>query len=421
MLDLRSCSFMRYCILLFLFGAFAFGLDVSVYSGRENNQNFATLTLYDKQPFNCYEQMDVNGNITSIQCRFNSALSTRLIKSQSLFFHITPQVIPINEDFPNGGLILNISPSQKDQKIKLFNAGFTPPNSYTLPAEKPKMSSRWQVLGYIGDMPFFSKKRSTGLNFPLSIEGMQIPTIGALDLDAKPMQNDNGLDIPLYLNVKNQITQKNYLEALNLSNEFFTTFPNSLFKRDVLYYKMFALFNLQRDEDRQETIEIGRAWIGAYPSDVRIPEMLYMLGQTYALSNSMDEARYYFQRIFEEYPQSRFAGFARLDYAQRLYETGNLDDPTSTFTDILETTKDFEVASTASFYLANYYFGTHNFKLASEYLEKILAAYPQFFHDHTDKRYATLVKWIEESNDPRPTRSQNNQDDPNLEANITFP
>lgn len=412
---------MRYYILLLLLSSFAFGLDISVYSGRENNQNFATLTLYDKQPFDCVEQIDVNGNVTAIQCSFSSALSSRLIKSQSLFFRIIPQVIPINDDYPRGGAMLQITPSQKEQKIKLFNAGFTPTHSYTLPAEKPKKSTRWQILGYVGQMPFFSNAHTTGLNFPLSIEGMQIPTVGALDLDAKPMQKDDGLDIPLYLNIKRQATQKNYAEVIPLSDEFFATFPNSLFKRDVLYYKILSLFMLERDEERQELIDLARSWIGAYPSDIRAAQMLYMLGKTYALSNSMDEARYYFQRIIEEYPQSKFASLAQLDYTQKLFETGDLDNPVSVFTNILESTKDFEVASTASFYLANYYFALHDFKTASSFIEKILGAYPEFFHDRTDKRYATLLRWVEESNEPRTRTPQNNQNDFNDEANITFP
>ncbi|WP_300918820.1 DUF7494 domain-containing protein, partial [Helicobacter rodentium] len=53
------------------------GLEFYINSGREENSNFAILTLLDNQPFECAESYDRESEVSEISCKFDSALLSR--------------------------------------------------------------------------------------------------------------------------------------------------------------------------------------------------------------------------------------------------------------------------------------------------------------------------------------------------------
>lgn len=99
-------------------------------------------------------------------------------------------------------------------------------------------------------------------------------------------------------------------------------FPNTIFKRDILYLKIIALDGLASEENYEDIITLAKTWQNAYPTDIHISEILYIIAKTYAKMDFFEEASYYYRRLFDEYKGDQFELLARLDYGKNLYLRG---------------------------------------------------------------------------------------------------
>lgn len=381
-------------ILLFLFSFFSisipfnplFSLEFYINNGRENGDNFAVLTITDEKPFLCQEFYTVESEVDEITCEFEEPLLSRFYKSESLFFEIQPQS---TED----RFFLNI---YSKEKMRLFNNEFRLVNNTgaPIPKERNKKSRRWQIVGYIKDLPFIKKHNGEGINFPVKFRKLT-PTIGALNVQMKPLKSETGGDNAYYLRISDMLAREIYEEALAQINEMLGLYPDTIFKRDVLYYRILALDGLENPDNSEDILELAKSWYAAYPTDVRVPEILYILAKTYASMNFFDEAKFYYTLLFNEYKGHKFEHIARIQYANNLYARGERTSLPAIYTGVLNETNDLEVASRAAIALGEFYRKGEQSQEAENYLKMVLSANPEYFKKNFNKSYNLLSEWTD--------------------------
>lgn len=362
-------------------------IEFYINSGREGGQNFAVLSIVDDKPFICKEELNRNSEVGLITCEFDVKLVSRFSKSDSLFFNISPQI-------DNNKFILNITPKKK---MKLFSLEFDINSSTPIPQERNESSSRWQIIGYEDSLPFLDDRIDDGLNFPISFSSqVGYPKVGPLDYKMEPMSDNVGLDKDHFLKIQSFMSRKSYNEALLAIDEMSALYPNSIFKRDVLYLKILALDGVSSNEDVEDVIDLAKMWLDAYPTDINVPEVLYVIAKSYAKMQFFDEAFYYYNRLFKEYKGDKFELLARLEYGKNLYARGDRNVVLDMYESVLEETQDIHIASLASFLLAEFYKNTGDKNRAQEYLLNILQANPNYYLDSIDIYYPIMQDWAEE-------------------------
>lgn len=379
----------RKIILIFLYFCglkLAFGLEIYINSGRENNKNFAVLNIVNDKPFLCQETLNRKSEIESIVCEIDEKLISRVSNSNTLFFKIEPEV-------QEKTFYLRITPVRK---IKLFNTAFSINAPYPIPLEDNVKSKRWQIIGYEDTLPFLDDKPSEGLNFPITFNDIiGYPSIGVLDIRMSPM-NDNvrGADRDSFLKIRSLVANKSYKEALVVIDEMSSLFPNTIFKRDISYLKILALDGLASEENYEDIITLAKAWQNAYPTDIHISEILYIIAKTYAKMNFFEEASYYYKRLFDEYKGDQFELLGRLDYGKNLYLRGERKLVLELYQSVLNQTQNLDIASLASIALGEYYRDMDK-EEAQKYLQNVLQANPTFFQKDIPTYYNMMKQWAE--------------------------
>ncbi len=375
--------------LLLFVANFLFGLEFYINSGREENRNFAVLNLLDNTPFACIESYNRASEVSEIICQFDSPLLSRFQRSETLFFSVTPE--SFNDE--REGFLLKIKP-KNGKKIKLYNTEFSLISGKSIPQEHNEISKRWQILGYENKIPFLDDQPSNGLNFPIFFEE-ELPRVGALDVQLRPMNNEVGADKDYFLRIQSAISNESYTQSLTAIEEMLALYPDTIFKRDVLYFKIVALDGLGKEEDYEDTMILAKAWLEAYPTDIHVPQTLFILAKTYAKMNFFEEAKYYYDRLFSEYKGDKYELLARLDYGENLYIRGDRKVVLNMYESTLNETTDLDIASLASILLGDYYRKAENKAEAQRYLKNVLDANPNYFLKDIPKYYSMLQGWAE--------------------------
>ena len=369
-----------------MFLAKSYALEFYVHSGRENNNDFAILNISDESPFLCKEYYNRDSFVSQVVCSFSAPLLSRFEHSETLFFSIT------TESRDELGFNLKITPKD-NKKIKLFNTEFSLTSGKEIPLERNNESRKWQILGFVDGIPFINDKPSNGINFPLNFDLK--PQIGVLDAQMRPMGNEVGRDKDHFLSVQSFMSRGSYEEALNAIDEMLAIYPNTIFKRDVLFLRLEALDGLNAIENYEDIISLGKAWIEAYPTDIHISQALYIMAKNYANMKFFDEAKYYYERLFNEHKGDKYELLARLNYGENLYSRGDRRIVLEMYNSVLNETNDLEVASLASVLLADYYRKAENKKDAQKYLNDVLVANPNFFLQDIPKYFKLMQEWAE--------------------------
>ncbi len=378
----------RIFMLFMLLLEMAFSLEFYIDGGREGNRNFAVLNLRDDTPFTCVEEWNRDSDVSAVVCKFDAALLSRFQRSETLFFSITPEAVENNTN----SFYLRITP-KAGKKMQLYNTEFDLAAGKPIPKENNPYSKRWQILGYEGAIPFLDDEPSYGINFPIQFD--EIPYIGVLDVQMRPMDHQVGRDKDSFLSIQSFVERGSYMESLDAIDDMLAAYPDTIFKRDVLYLRLVALDGLQRPDDYEDIIALGKAWISAYPTDIHIAEVLFVIAKTYSEMKFFEEAKYYYDRLFSEYKGDKYELLARLDYGKRLYERGDRKVVLELYESVLEETNDLEVASLASVLLGDYYRKAEDKRNADRYLKSALDANPKFFLKEIPKYYALMQDWAE--------------------------
>ena len=364
-----------------------FALNIEIDYGIEHNKRFSILTLKYDSPFPCVESRDINDNITLIECRIDKPPSASFPKQSLEFFDIYTEIK--NRKF-HLFIKANIS---ANKKIRLFANAFDLKSEIAIPKERPKDSRVWQIIGFEGEIPFLSGKSYNGLNFPIHIPNSALPSIAELNIDASPLTFEEGADLGAFLNLQSYYQNKQDAETIAAADNILSNYPNSIFARDALLYKIRAMSRTTQVPD--DAINIGKAWIKAYPTDTNVPEVLYIIAKNYAKLRIFNESRYYYSRILEEFEDSKYAQYALVGMAHNLATNGDRRQPPTLYARAYESAKDLDTASFVALNWAQWALKNDDKKGAENLISKVVNANPNYFLAHIDSSTTQLALWAE--------------------------
>ena len=220
------------CLLLLCEPLFA--LELTLNSGKENGKSFSVLRLSHSEPFSCQEFYNRFSEIEKVVCSFKGTFDRGFSFERMLFFKI--------DTFQDKDkAIVVITPKKK---AKLFALNQDGKRDTPIIEERAPLAANWQVVGYEDTLPFLKPQQPVGLNFPVTIGSANTPYVGALDIAKKPLVIEQTPDLQLYVSIKGFMDRESYHEAINTINETLLRYPQTIFLKDLLLFKIRALFAL---------------------------------------------------------------------------------------------------------------------------------------------------------------------------------
>jgi len=331
-----------------------FSLEINVDYYAKNNIKNEIVTLYNDFNFSCKQDKNI------VLCEFDKLPSTYVFKTKSLFF----KFIPV---FKNKKFFLKIECKNKCYLISREDNLF---KNLLLTLNNPTSAKKWIIISPVE--PFLTKEKPNGLHFYFKHSPKIY--IGAIDENSNPINTSKeSKDVLKYFEIL-----KSFQKGMDVSDEiddFVSEYPNSVFIPDVLYLKMVLL---ERNNDFEDLIEIGKQWIKKYAYDDKLPKVLLLMAKAYSKEGFLSDASYFFNRIIQEYPNTKESDLAKIYLADQLYSTGDSKKAMKLYEDVLFSTKDIDIASLAAARLAQRYMESGQFKRAYEYYKKIYNANKKF-------------------------------------------
>lgn len=109
-------------------------------------------------------------------------------------------------------------------------------------------------------------------------------------------------------------------EAIFLIDRFISQNPNLKFS-DQIFFKKGEIYYSQRDYQNAKVSY--QEFLIKYPKSSLVPEAYYWLGKSSQNLKEDDEAIFYFNKVFENYPQSEQAGVSVIELGKTYEATGN--------------------------------------------------------------------------------------------------
>ncbi|MBL6974046.1 MAG: flagellar protein, partial [Sulfurimonas sp.] len=231
--------------------------------------------------------------------------------------------------------------------------------------------------GYKDTLPFIKKEPilDTSINFPFELENSNLPFVGSLDIKGNPVHIKKVGDVTDYLKIKKLYKEKKYGTCLELIEELVLEYPNSLFKAELIFYKIRAYSKLN---DNDNVIEMSKVYLNEYSSDENIPEVLALIAYSYYKVGLSSDADYFFDRLFSEHGDSEYSKLGFIYIAEMLESSGSATKAISYYKRALNETQDMQTAAMAAYGLAKQYISIDN-KEAAKYIMKIVNAKPEYF------------------------------------------
>lgn len=386
---LRKARF--YMLLFILFVAFistANAIEMKLNYGKENQQTFAILNLRNPNPFTCEQKVNISGIVEHIACKIEGIPQSGFnpTKSSMISFSYEMKELPNPDnanEAPKRYMIINIHPINK-AKLQLFSVFSDLKNEKPIPVTRKALSKSYQIVAYTNKLPFIdpneNKENRYSINFPVSIPKTSTPTISELDINRRPLEYNAGKDLAAFIEIKENIRNKEYVQALKKISETLTIYPDTIFGKDLIYYAIVALDKIPNDKETNKTI-IDRAsqWIKAYASDDNAPEVMYILGKSYTRENQIKNSLYYFNRIAEEYETSKYAPLSKMQIANLLTSEADTKRAPLIYREAYQQAKDLESAAQIAVSWARFDIKNNDFEHANELFSKIFKVFPAYF------------------------------------------
>ena len=362
----------------------SFALEISIDSAKDNFIKYSTLDIHDSQKFTCKEFINDFKEVTKVVCTFPKKPSKNIKYIQNDFFKV--DTILRKDKF-----YLIIQPFYK---IKLLAEIFDLTVDNTVFNANVKSAKRWTVIGYKKDIPLFKKEdvSAIALNFPFTLDKDKLPFVGSLDLEGKPVYIKEVEDVKEYLKVKEQYKQKDYDSCLETIDDILKSYPNTLFKAELLYYKIAVNAKLK---DWDNVITYAKNFLQDYSSDVNVPQVLALMARSYAKQSQNTDADYFFDRLFTEHKQSKYTKLGYIYKGEMLEDAGGVSKAKEYYKKALYTTSDLEVAADAAYHLASLSL-SYKPKEATQYIDKIIQAKPDYFMEDFKASQKMMQKFADD-------------------------
>jgi tetratricopeptide (TPR) repeat protein len=354
-------------LLLFLLTTHLFALEISVDGAKDNFIKYTTLTISDDDNFTCQDIKDNFNKTTKIICAFSK-------KTQRKVQNFENDFLKVHTFTKHNHYFVQITPKYK---IKLFADIFDLTKDNEFFTADVSLSSRWTILGYKDKLPLI-KQISTSdiaLNLPFYDDTDKLPYVGSLDIKGNPVYIRKVDDVKEYLEVKKLYKAKKYSQALEMIDTILEKYPNTLFGAELLYYKIKVYSKLK---DYDNVVVNAKTFLREYSSDANLPEILSLIAKAYNDLGQNTDADYFFDRLFNEHPNSLYTFWGYIYKGEGLESSGGDKKAEYYYKKALYGTTSLEVAVSAAYHLAHLLLGNKT-KEATKYIEKIIKKDPAFF------------------------------------------
>lgn len=379
---------MRYWILLSLCLPL-FGLELSIQSGKEGGEKYSILHLRDSAPFSCQPTNNEFGDTTRIECRFPNT-------PKQSFSPIDNTHLSVSASSTAKGYLITILPKSK---MKLLPINFNLSKESQTFQNDVKNATHWSVVGFQNRAPLLelSAPSASAINFPVKVKKNPLPFIGGLDLKGNPIKIRRVQDVTDYMEMKKAYAAKDYNKVLDRASGTLKEYPNTVFKNELMLYQIRAYHQLGEYE---KVLAASKKFLREYAGDPSVAEVIAYTANAYSKLGQVVDADYYFDRLFDEQSESPYAVLGMIFKAEQCMVIGDSKKATMFYQKALASTADVEIASKAAFKLAQIEITNGNTKKASEYVEKIATANPNYFsQEYADA--STMASTFADRKDPK--------------------
>ena len=359
----------------FIFHTDLYALTLNVNIGREKGERYATVHIKEGLSFRCMSEKDEFDEVKQIQCIFPREPKEKFEAFETNFFKI-------DSFTKKGKYILRVYPVEKMKLIpikhKLYESGkIRKPSEYTT-------SQHWMIVGYKEKLPLIRMTTNSplGIDFPIEREETKLPSVGALDIAGMPIQLNELGDVSAYMQIKRAYELGNYTQLANDVDTLFANYPQTIFRAELLLYKMRGLHHTDESE---ALLEVSKEFIREYSDDESMAEVLAYTANAYSDVGLQADGSYFYERLFKEYPESKFASLGMIFLGDQFVSGGKQKQAESYFEKALYMTKDVEIASMAAIRLARMSLEKGFVEKSADLFEKIIEGNGQYLlHDITE-------------------------------------
>ena len=369
---------MKIVLLLALLSLSSFALELSISSAKDDFTRYSTLKISEKKPFLCQSMKDDFEQTTEIICAFSKRPSSKIRELQNDFFKI-------NTFYKKKTFFLSIKPFHK---LKLIPQIFDLVVDKTVYNADIKFAKSWLIIGYKKKLPLIQKRErpDISLNFPFYLNQDSMPYVGSLDLHGNPVHIQEVADVTDYLKVKKLYANKQYERAMEVIDTVLDEYPHTLFKAELIYYKI-KLYAILHNYD--DVIKYAKIYLSDYSSSDNIAEVLSLIAQSYSKNGMNSDADYFFDRLFNEHKNTKYAQLGYIYKGEMLEGSGGYTPAMKFYKKALFQTSDLDVAAYAAYSIAQRRIELHP-KDAASYVDKIIMAKPAYFN----KEYKNSIKMM---------------------------
>lgn len=361
---------MKYILILLITSVQLFALELVLNSGKESKINYAILHIMDAQPFDCEtipDAFDKKRYLCKIDRPIDKPVESKKMKYADLDFYEK-----------EGAFYLAIDPKFDSKLIPVQESLYD--TTEILKKAKTNRYSHWTIL--FQEKPLYEQKALyDAIDFPVVYTKNEMPYVGALDLNGKPISYAQSKDIQLYLDIKKDYEHGDYESVVKNVKRVLSAFPNSIFRSELELFQMRSMDKIlsTRTEDtgnldfnENNIVEIAKRWTKEFASDENIPEVLMMMTKAYLKIGSKSDANYFLDILVSEHPDNVYTKKTILLYADNLFAKKEKEKAMKLYMDVLYSAQDIDVASEAAIRLSDHQMDAGKLKEAKEYLLKVL-------------------------------------------------
>ncbi len=376
----------KFFLLLLTLTPSLFSLNINVQSGKEDFHNFSIISISHDKDFYCENIRNDFDKTTEVACVFDE-------KPQKNFDGINNNFFTLITEVRESNYFLIIKPHH-NMKLKAEIFDLSVDNTfYNADIKKAK---RWTVIGFNEKAPFSEniKQSESIINFPLEMKRHKIPFVGGLDISGNPIHMSRIQDVSDYMTIKNFYGAKQYRKSLNLIEDVLENYPNTIFKSELLLYKMRSFHNL---DDSESLLSISKTFVRNYSSNENIPEVLAYTAKAYSDVGMFIDADYFFDRVFSEHEESPYFSLAQIYKGEQVEASGGLSKALNYYKKAYYSAQSMETASIAAYKLAKVHMGEGKVPKASEYIYKIIDGHIDFFKDNFEDTIELAMEFSDHS------------------------
>jgi len=315
--------------------------------------------------------------INLIECVFPREPKERFEKIETEFF-------VIDSFNKNKKYHISILPLQKMKLIPIANKLYE--KGLIRSADTYTSAKHWMMIAYKEKLPLIKidKTPDIGLDFPIAMEEVKMPSVGALDISGMPIRLDQVKDVSDFMRIKSAYEAGNYDKLATDVDALFVRFPDTIFKAELLLFKMRGFHQAGENE---ALIEVSKEFMREYSDDENMPEVLAYTANAFSAVGIQKDAEYFYDRLFKEYEKSKFAALGMVFLGDEYHSKGKPKEAARYLEQALYASDDIEVASMAAIRLAKMSLEQGDLERSAKLYNKIIEGNAKYLQHQVETNY----------------------------------